>query len=382
VVVAARHAFSRALGARAEGVIIGGKSGAIQRNFFAKLEDLDLHQYVRATAHNAGDGAINFFIRDDYARDWMANSDTTQLANTLKLDPANDPDDLEREILLSMLAGPRPFIFPNFEEFNAAVRIRCNIVGAARRTQLAFHTVEAERPADFWTYSEEGGFTILPGKPLIEALEKATQPKIYDKLYSFSCYRATEYVILLGIAQELQTVNPLLLERLQTQWETRAIMSGKFHDVFLYEYGSLNDPLPLRYYVPGDRVWFRNPDERSSNISGYEGSWVFYLGSGLFSNFWKRNQPYTFTSKCVEIFHWRNSTYLDATNELRMNETVVEKQVRDSLQDPEQLGEILRKMERFRDPHGVYAEGGCIDASREFARYVCTGTADIVLPGL
>jgi hypothetical protein len=28
----------------------------------------------------------------------------------------------------------------------------------------------------------------------------------------------------------------------------------------------------------------------------------------------------------------------------------------------------------------VYADGGCIDVSREFARPVCPGTTDIVLP--
>src|SRR3546814_17994260 len=77
---------------------------------------------------------------------------------------------------------------------------------------------------------------------------------------------------------------------LQRQWETRAIMSGQFHDVFLHEFGSMTEPLPPKYYIPGDRLWFRNPDEHSSNVEGYEGSWVFYVGDGLFTNFWKRDQ--------------------------------------------------------------------------------------------
>src|SRR5690606_15451892 len=185
--------------------------------------------------------------------------------------------------------------FPSYEELVSAIRIRKFIVQGARKTALAFDTEHAERP-ECWTYSEECGFTLRPGEPLIGSLEKATQPGRSGKLYSFSCYRATEYVILLAIAQELAICNPDLMQRLQQQWETRAIMSGQFHDVFLREYGSMAEPLPPKYYVPGDRLWFRNPDEPSSNVEGYEGSWVFYLGDGLFTNFWKRDQPFTLRS--------------------------------------------------------------------------------------
>lgn len=187
---------------------------------------------------------------------------------------------------------------------------------------------------------------------------------------------------MLAIAQELERVNPQLLIKLQAQWEDRAIMSGEFHEVFLQEYGSMNSPLPIEYYVPGDRVWFRNPDERSSDVCGYEGSWVFYLGGGLFSNFWKRNSPYTFAEKCVEIYHWRHGLYVDREGELRMDESKVEACVRDSLAHSGQLEMILKRMVRLRDPKGVYAAGGCIDTSREFPRYVCPGSANIVLPNL
>jgi len=55
--------------------------------------------------------------------------------------------------------------------------------------------------------------------------------------------------------------------------------------------------------------------------------------------------------------------------------------VRESLEDPTAVQRILDRMLRLRDPQGVYGAGGCIDASREFPRFVCPGTADIVLPG-
>jgi hypothetical protein len=170
------------------------------------------------------------------------------------------------------------------------------------------------------------------------------------------------------------------LDRLQRLWESRAIMSGQFHEVFLREYGSMAEPLPAKYYVPGDRLWFRNPDERSSDVTGYEGSWVFYLGGGLFTNLWTNDKPYNLVAKCIEIYHWRSGVYQDAEGNLQMDESVVEERVRTTLSDPAELERILERMMRLRDPQGIYADGGCIDATREYPKWVCPGTSDIILP--
>lgn len=306
--------------------------------------------------------------------------DTTGLCTALGLDTHGNADDLAREIVLAMLLGPEPFPFPGAAEMRSAVRIRQHIVQAARKTALAFDTEHAERPAGYWRYDDARGFTIEPGVSLIDALRKATQPEASGKLYSFSCYRATEYVTLLGIALELQAAHPALYERMQKQWETRAIMSGQFHEVFLREYGSMQHPLPSRYYVPGDRLWFRNPDAHSSNVEGYEGSWVFYLGGGLFNNFWKRDRPYTLAAKCVEIYHWRDAAQRDAQGRLMIDEAIVEEHAARTLGDPAALDSVLARMLRRRDPQGVYADGGCIDATRECALWVLPGTARIALP--
>jgi hypothetical protein len=144
----------------------------------------------------------------------------------------------------------------------------------------------------------------------------------------------------------------------------------------------MQQPVPMRYYVPGDRVWFRNPDIRSSDIAGYEGSWVFYLGEGLFSNFWSRCRPYTLASKCLEIYHWRHGTRQDEAGHWYMDEAEVERRVIESACDPDAAAAVLGRMMRFRDPSGVYAEGGCIDATREFPRWVRPGTANLALPGI
>lgn len=359
----------------------------MRQRFDAHLEALGLQSHVLASPGTAtdegaaaGEHGVRFALHDIARYHLTPHADTLGLCQTLHLDTHTNAQDLEREILVAMLASPVCFSFPSYDELVSALRVRQNLVMDARKTALAFDTEHAERPEEYWSYTTECGFTLKPGRSLIAALEKTTQPQVSGKLYSFSCYRATEYVILLAIARELTLCNVPLLADLQAQWERRAIMSGEFHDVFLREYGSMDEPLPPRYYVPGDRVWFRNPDERSADVEGYEGSWVFYLGDGQFSNFWKRDQPYTLISKSVEIFHWRNATYRDEHGRLQVDDAVVDARVARTLQDPRELDRILALMQRMRDPSGLYQEGGCIDATRECVRHVRPGTSQLMLP--
>lgn len=320
-------------------------------------------------------------LEPDWLGRWMPGFDTLGLAQRLAIDHPTQGDALEREILVAMLGAPLPFAFPTLDELVSHVRMRKDIVQSARKTALAFDTEAAERPEDCWQYGESIGFTLVPGHRLEDALVKATQPDTSGRLYSFSCYRATEYVILLAIVRELARSNPVLLGVLEHDARQRAIRSGAFHDTFLYEYGSMDSPLPPRYYVPGDRLWFRNPDERSADIAGFEGSWVFYEGNGYFSNFWKRDAPFTLDTKCLEIYHWRHGVREGrGDTEATMDENEVARRVALSLRDPDECGRIQASMQRLREPKGVYVDGGCIDTSREHPRQVRPGTADIVLP--
>jgi Protein-glutamine gamma-glutamyltransferase len=320
-------------------------------------------------------------LRPEIQAAWMPGHDTMALHQHLgHAALASDPFALEREILIALLGSPLRFSFASLEALASHVRVRRNMTLAARKTALAFKTEAAERPEDHWQYDEDRGFTLKPGRCLIDALIAATQPEATGKLYDFSCYRATEYVILLGIAQELQIHHPDLLGQLQAINEIHAIRSGQFHDVFLVEYGSMDQPLPARYYVPGDRLWFRNPDERSSDVMGYEGSWVIYLGGGLFSNFWKHDQPFTLESKAIEIYHWRDGVHTDAQGQLHMDENVVDQRVAQTLTDPQATHRVLERMLRMRDGKGIYAEGGCLDTTRECPRSVSRDQCELVLP--
>lgn len=301
---------------------------------------------------------------------WCPGYDTLSLASQLaSFHSSWAGDALLREAWVALLAAPVRIDFDSLEELQAHVRARCHIARAAEKTALAFKTNDAaERPEAFWRYEEDVGFLLQPQAGLIDALIAATQPERTGRLYDFSCYRASEYVILLGLAQEARHSDPELYDRLERSARDICIKSGRFHEVFLTEYGTVDAPIPPRYYVPGDRVWFKNPDEASSNASGYEGSWVIYMGGGLFSNFWKRDRPYTLEEKALEVFHWRDGLYLDAAREPQIDEGIVEACMVATGSDPVRRSEVLERMSRYRDPTGVYASGGCIDASREFPR--------------
>ena len=311
---------------------------------------------------------------------WAPGFDTLGLAALQQWQGARQDRDLHREILWTMLASPVMQGFPSFDEFDSARRIRFNLVRAAQNTSMDFKTDEVDRPAEHWQYHPDTGFTLKPGKCLIEALTLATQPAYSGRQYAFSCYRATEYVILLAMAQEAREHNPDLLTRLERQWSTRAIMSGTFQETLLRELGSQDQPLPMHWYVPGDRVWFRNPDDASSDVYGYEGSWVIYLGGGLFTNFWQHDHPYDIATKCLEIYHWRDGVCQDPTGQLRMDEDVVKNRVNHTRACEVRTRDVLDRMTRLRDPAGVYAHGGCMDSTREIARWVRPATCDIVLP--
>ena len=352
----------------------------------ADLRKWGLESAVQTLGLPLEDGTVALMasLRPEFQQTHMPRHNSLNLCRTLgacqEAKPVDEAWALECEIWVALLGSPHRFVFRDLEALKSHVRVRRNMALAARLTALAFKTEAAERPEADWHYEEDPGFILKPGRPLINALIAATQPEATGKLYDFSCYRATEYVILLGIAQELQAHHPALLAELQQLNERHAVRSGQFHEVFLIEYGSMETPLPAHFYVPGDRLWFRNPDERSSDVTGYEGSWVMYMGGGLFSNFWKRDAPFTLESKAIEIFHWKDGVYTDAQGELQMDETVVERLVAQTQADPQARARVLDRMLRMRDPKGVYDQGGCIDTTREYPKSVSREHCDLVLP--
>ena len=324
---------------------------------------------------------VTIKLKTEFANLWCPYFGTLNIRKIITNKFNLSPDELdELEILIAILVSPFAFTFQSVESLESHIRVRKYLVHHARKTAVAFNTEAGERPFDFWKYEEETGYTLHSNADLITALLAATQPETTGSLYDFSCYRASEYVILLALAQEAQHVNSDLYREIEAINRKFAIKSEQFHSLYMHEYGSMNLPLPVEYYVPGDRLWFKNPDEKSSDVKGYEGSWVFYLGEGLFSNFWNRENPYSLKHKCLEIYYWRDGVVSDEQGVLKMDEEVVNKKVSVAMSDPVMTSEILDLMTRYRDPSGVYKNGGCIDTTREYPKSINVDCCEVVLP--
>jgi hypothetical protein len=363
--------------ALAAGIGIGGDSHDRLARDAIRLRERLLATGLGAAAEvSTASGRLRARIRPDVAARWAPGHDTTALGSALAgVAPGRR---LDGEILAALLLAPERVDFPSVDEFESALRIRHDTATIAARAALAFDCGESRPDAD-WRRDAEGRFVLRRGRCLIESLERALHPAEGEAPHGFGCYRATECVMLLAIAREAARCNPALLERLRRRTERRPIQSREFHDAMLREHGTADAPLPARWFVPGDRVWFRNPDERSADAEGFEGSWVIYLGGGLFGNFWERGRPFTLERKCVEIHHWRDAVRTDAQGRLRVDEAHVAHLVDRTFADPDALAGVLRRMQRWRDPRGTYADGGCLDRTRECARWVRPGTCDIAL---
>lgn len=110
---------------------------------------------------------------------------------------------------------------------------------------------------------------------------------------------------------------------------------------------------------------------------GFEGSWVVYLGQGQFTDFWRPHSRYTFEGKCLEIYYWReavvpaaNGTDAGITKHIVWGMDALLGGVASA--QPDAMAErdrILAIMTRYRDGRGIYADGGCADATREHLRW-------------
>jgi hypothetical protein len=329
------------------------------------LRSLGIDDLVDCSMSTGGDGRYLHLRANHRLLALCPDFDTANITIFLRTHQPNRDRALISEIILAMALSPDVVYFGSEQELKSNLRMRCTVVQVASRTELNFDTSSITRPQAYWIYTKENGFLLRQGVSLADGLERALCPDVSGFTYAFSCQRASEYLILYAVVCELQKVNKTGLNDVEQQWRKRALTGDDFLFRFLGERGTYENPMPMRYYIPGDRIWFKNPDDYSSDIEGYEGSWVIYLGSGRFCNLWDRHRPYTLEEKCLEIFYWSKSTAVNDSGVLFMNEAVVKQQVEKALHEQDLSGPILKKMMVYRDPTGVYAEGGCIDLSRD-----------------
>ena len=326
---------------------------------------LDISDLVDCSMGEGKDGRYLYLRASHRLLALCSDFDTAPIQAYLSGHRFDSESRLVAEIILAMALSPQTISFKTTREFKSALRMRRNAVDVASRTELSFDTNSITRPQAYWVYTKENGFLLRQGVSLAEGLERALCPDVSGSIYAFSCQRASEYLMLYAVVRELSRVNQAGLHAVEEQWRKRALTGDDFLFRFLEERGTREHPMPMRYYIPGDRIWFKNPDDHSSDIEGYEGSWVIYIGGGRFCNLWDRQKPYTLEEKCLEIFYWSKSTAVNGNGMLYMNEDAVKEQVEEALRDPAIRRSILEKMMVYRDPTGVYADGGCIDLSRD-----------------
>ncbi len=346
------------LGARTDSTII-------RRQTQRCLRLLGIDDLLDYEVHIANNASWLHLSANDRLKALCPNFDTAPIQAFLSGRQPDRESQMIAEIILAMALSPQTMSFKTTREFKSALRMRRNAVDVASRTELSFDTSSITRPQAYWVYTKENGFLLRQGVSLAEGLERALCPDVSGYTYAFSCQRASEYLMLYAVVCELAKVNKAGLLAVEEQWRKRALTGDDFLFRFLEERGSRESPMPMRYYIPGDRIWFKNPDDHSSDIEGYEGSWVIYLGGGKFCNLWDRHQPYMLEEKCLEIYYWSQSVEVNSAGIAWMNEAVVKEQVKEALSNPAIMNPILEKMMVFRDPTGVYADGGCIDLSRD-----------------
>ena len=329
------------------------------------LRSLGIDDLVDCSMGTNGDGRYLHLRASHRLLALCPDFDTANITTFLRTHQPNRDRALISEIILAMALSPDVMYFGSEQELKSNLRMRCTVVQVASRTELNFDTSSITRPQAYWIYTKENGFLLRQGVSLADGLERALCPDVSGFTYAFSCQRASEYLILYAVVCELQKVNKTGLNDVEQQWRKRALTGDDFLFRFLGERGTRENPMPMRYYIPGDRIWFKNPDDHSSDLEGFEGSWVIYLGGGRFCNLWDRHRPYTLEEKCLEIYYWSQCVEVSPAGILWMNEAVVKERVEKALHEQDLSGPILKKMMVYRDPTGVYAEGGCIDLSRD-----------------
>ena len=174
-----------------------------------------------------------------YANDLLhslcRNADTSGLAINLGLSSDLSAQDLALESILSMAVSPVIFDFSSLNELEANLRMRAHVVRLARRAELHFDTSGVSRPEAYWSHIEDSGFILKEGASLVDGIEQALCPDISGEHFSFSCQRASEYLMLHSLATELSLTNPAKLKEIEQQWRKKALVADDVLNTFLLE---------------------------------------------------------------------------------------------------------------------------------------------------
>ncbi|MGM0846745.1 MAG: protein-glutamine gamma-glutamyltransferase [Bacillota bacterium] len=177
---------------------------------------------------------------------------------------------MDEEIAKKMLDAKGSYVYPSLKDLLFELKTRGNIIESAKEmseSKAVFTTFQyaACNPA-YWMLTEAGGFRVRPDVRPSQAVEDIYRN---SALYAFEC--ATACVIIFYHAV-LKSIGPSAFDSL-------------FQDIYLYSW-HVDPDLGLNtfygdHYLPGDVVYFNNPDYSAEN-PWYRGVNAVVLEDGQF----------------------------------------------------------------------------------------------------
>lgn len=226
-----------------------------------------------------------------------------------------------KEILLALLQHGRLTEFPcRVDALAEHVGIRQNVVAWAETLEWGWpNGGPAAWNAKFWRHG-----TPSPRHPLHEAVNDAF---LHQTRYRIGCYTATKLALLQGVLDYYRRVRPDAdkLRRLEAHLaaDGEPLVGVEPGAMWYFEDGysaadrirpgklvELQRGVAPDNFVPGDWLYLRNTDPRSSTKTGFEGSNAIYLGRNRFDDYYNDNDhAFSFREKVEEVYQWRNGVF-------------------------------------------------------------------------
>lgn len=235
----------------------------------------------------------------------------------------------KKEIVLALLQHGRITRFSgkgcDIQALKDNVGIRQNIVAWTQDIKWCWPADESEDGKALWNKQYWKAGTPLPGvAPHVAFLDSVLQPE----KYAIGCYTASKLAMTNGILDYYARIkkDPKTLEIVEKRLnlEKDPLVSVEPRKMWSFEADfdpkEMNIPgkvlkmetgVAPKNIIPGDWLYFLNPDPITYQKTGYEGSNAISLGRNLLDDFYhdEGGNNFTYQQKMGEVYQWRNKVF-------------------------------------------------------------------------
>ncbi len=182
------------------------------------------------------------------------------------------PNSLERKIAEQLASSKDVYSYDSLNQLNFGIKLRVNIVGAAREldgNDMSFTTFRKSKcNTDYWHRTDEGGFLL---KEDIKPSDAIKDIFINSSEYGTEC--ATAIVIIYYKA----LVDLLPEELFNEMFPSIYLLDWQYisRNLYIEQYGNVTE------FFPGDCQYFKNPDVNPATPE-WQGENVINLGNGTY----------------------------------------------------------------------------------------------------